>query len=60
MAAVVMVLIRRVVIHRVYEGQSFRRHAGDRVLVLRVPAPDAALISLAPVDVLRDVTKRTA
>ena len=60
MAAVVMVLIRRVVIHRLYEGQQFRRHAGDRVLVLRVPAPDAALISLAPVDVLRDVTKRTA
>src|SRR4029434_3128674 len=55
MAAVVMVLIRRVVIHRLYEGQQFRRHAGDRVLVLRVPAPDAAVISAAPVDVLRDV-----
>ena len=60
MAAVVMVLIRRVVIHRLYEGQQFRRHAGDRVLVLRVPAPDAAIISQAPVDVLRDLTKRTA
>jgi predicted PurR-regulated permease PerM len=60
MAAVVMVLIRRVVIHRLYEGQSFRRHAGDRVLVLRVPAPDAAVLSGIPVDVLRDLTKRTA
>jgi predicted PurR-regulated permease PerM len=60
MAAVLMVLIRRVVIHRLYEGQQFRRHAGDRVLVLRVPAPDAAVISAAPVDVLRDVMKRTA
>jgi len=60
MAAVVMVLIRRVVIHRLYEGQQFRRHAGDRVLVLRVPASDAAVISSAPVDVLRDVMKRTA
>jgi len=60
MAAVVMVLIRRVVIHRLYEGQSFRRHAGDRVLVLRVPAPDAAVISGTPIDVLRDLTKRTA
>jgi predicted PurR-regulated permease PerM len=59
MAAVVMVLIRRVVIHRVYEGQSFRRHAGDRVLVLRVPAPDAAVIVGYPTDVLRDVMKRT-
>jgi predicted PurR-regulated permease PerM len=60
MAAVVMVLIRRVVIHRLYEGQQFRRHAGDKVLVLRVPAPDAAILSSAPVDVLRDMTKRTA
>lgn len=60
MAAVAMVLIRRVVIHRLYEGQSFRRHAGDRVLVLRVPAPDAAVISGTPIDVLRDLTKRTA
>lgn len=60
MAAVVMVLIRRVVIHRLYEGQSFRRHAGDRVLVLRVPAPDAAVIAGTPLDVLRDVTKKSA
>ena len=60
MAAVVMVLIRRVVIHRLYEGQSFRRHAGDRVLVLRVPAPDAAVIAGYPTDVLRDQTRRTA
>ena len=60
MAAVVMVIIRRIVIHRLYEGQSFRRHAGDRVLVLRVPAPDAAVIAGLPVDVLRDQTKRPA
>jgi predicted PurR-regulated permease PerM len=60
MAAVVMVLIRRVVIHRLYEGQSFRRHAGDRVLVLRVPAPDAAVIAGAPIDVLQGQTKRSA
>jgi predicted PurR-regulated permease PerM len=60
MAAVVMVLIRRVVIHRLYEGQSFRRHAGDRVLVLRVPAPDAAVIAGAPVDVLQGQTRKTA
>lgn len=60
MAAVVMVLIRSVVIHRLYEGQSYRRHAGDRVLVLRVPAPDAAVIAGYPTDVLRDLMKRTA
>lgn len=60
MAAVVMVIIRRIVIHRVYEGQSFRRHAGDRVLVLRVPAPDTAVLAGAPIDVLRDATRRAA
>ena len=60
MAAVVMVLIRRIVIHRLYEGQSFRRHAGDRVLVLRVPAPDAAVIAGTSVDVLRDMMRRGA
>lgn len=60
MAAVVMVLIRRVVIHRLYEGQSLRRHAGDKVLVLRVPAPDAAVIGGQSIDVLRDVMRRGA
>ena len=60
MAAVVMVLIRRIVIHRLYEGQNYRRHAGDRVLVLRVPAPDAAVIAGAPVDVLHGMMKQPA
>jgi predicted PurR-regulated permease PerM len=60
MAAVVMVLIRRVVIQRVYEGQSFRRHAGDRPLVLRVPASDAAVMSSPHVDVLRGIAHRAA
>lgn len=60
MAAVCMVLIRRVVIHRVYEGQSFRRHTGDRTLVLRVPAPDAAVIVAPTVDVLQGVTRPAA
>lgn len=53
MAAVVMVLIRRVVIQRLYEGQSLRRHAVDKVIVLRVPAPDGAVIVGPPVDVMR-------
>jgi predicted PurR-regulated permease PerM len=57
MAAVVMVLIRRVVIHRLYEGQSFRRPTGDRPLVLRVPASDAAVMTGPPVDVLRNSMK---
>ena len=60
MAAVVMVLIRRIVIHRLYEGQSYRRHAGDRLLILRVPAPDAAVIAGAPIDVLQGMMRRSA
>jgi predicted PurR-regulated permease PerM len=58
--AVTMVIIRRILIHRVYEGQSFRRAARDRVLVVRVPAPDAAVI--APnqsIDVLHNATPLT-
>jgi predicted PurR-regulated permease PerM len=60
MAAVVMVLIRRVVIHRLYEGQSFRRPTGDRPLVLRVPAPDSAVMTSPPVDVLRNSIRGAA
>jgi predicted PurR-regulated permease PerM len=58
LAAIVMVLIRRIVIHRLYEGQSFRRVAADRVLVLRVPAADAAVIPGNRIDVLRGATGR--
>ena len=55
--AVTMVIIRRILIHRVYEGQSFRRAARDRVLVVRVPAPDAAVITPADsIDVLHNAT----
>jgi predicted PurR-regulated permease PerM len=35
--AVLMVVVRRILINRIYEGQGFRRAARDRVLVLRVP-----------------------
>ncbi len=58
--AVTLVIVRRVLIHRVYEGQNFRRAGRDRVLLLRVPAPDAsALHPDAPVDVIR-ATRPTA
>ncbi|HEU4630316.1 MAG TPA: AI-2E family transporter [Gemmatimonadaceae bacterium] len=36
--AVLMVVVRRILINRIYEGQGFRRAPRDRVLVLRVPA----------------------
>ena len=35
--AVLVVVVRRILIHRIYEGQGFRRAARDRVLVLRLP-----------------------
>jgi predicted PurR-regulated permease PerM len=54
--AVTLVVVRRVLIHRVYEGQNFRRAGRDRVLVLRVPAPDASILHHdKAVDVLRAV-----
>ena len=56
--AVMMVVVRRILINRIYEGQGFRRTMRDRALTLRVPAPEggvllaetAALDVLAPVD----------
>ncbi len=56
--ATLMVVVRRILINRIYEGQGFRRTMRDRALTLRVPAPEggvliaetAALDVLAPVD----------
>lgn len=52
--AVTMVLVRRILITRIYEGQGFRRTTRDRVLVLRLPAPDGGVIHAAgaPVDMI--------
>lgn len=52
--AVLMVLVRRILITRIYEGQGFRRTTRDRVLVLRLPAPDGGVIPPAgdPVDMI--------
>ncbi|MEO8218951.1 MAG: AI-2E family transporter [Acidobacteriota bacterium] len=55
--AVTLVIVRRVLIHRVYEGQNFRRAGRDRVMILRVPLPDhTAIVPQKPIDVLRSVT----
>lgn len=52
--ATIMVVIRRILINRIYEGQGFRRTVRDRVLMLRVPVPDGgvALPNEPPMDVL--------
>jgi len=42
--AVVMVIVRRILITRIYEGQGFRRTTRERPLLLRVPAPDGGVL----------------
>jgi predicted PurR-regulated permease PerM len=42
--AVTMVVLRRILINRIYEGHGFRRAARDRALVLRVPAPEGGVL----------------
>ena len=41
---VVMVVVRRILINRIYEGQGFRKSTRDRIFVLRVPVPDGGVI----------------
>lgn len=42
--AVIMVVVRRILVNRIYEGQGFRRTQRDRVLVLRVPSPHGGVL----------------
>ena len=53
--AVMIVMVRRVLINRIYEGQGAQRAGKERVLILRVPAPDGGVLVAAdpPLDVLR-------
>ena len=52
--AVIMVVVRRILITRIYEGQGFRRTTRDRMLVLRLPAPEGGVLVAdgGPVDVV--------
>src|SRR5919199_2122464 len=45
--AVIMVVVRRILLTRIYEGQGFRRTTRDRVLVLRLPAPEGGVVVAA-------------
>jgi len=45
MVAIVMVVVRRILITRLYEGQGFRRTVRDNALVLRVPVAEAGVLS---------------
>jgi predicted PurR-regulated permease PerM len=48
--AALLVVVRRILLNRVYEGQGFRRQTRDQPLVLRVPPSDAGavLVPLGP------------
>ncbi|MBA3342908.1 MAG: AI-2E family transporter [Gemmatimonadaceae bacterium] len=48
-----MVIVRRILINRIYEGKGFRKATRDRNFVLRVPAPDGGV--LLPAEPLDDV-----
>ena len=52
--AVIMVVIRRILISRIYEGQGFRRIVRDSVFLVRAPAPEGGVLVPAslPPDVL--------
>ena len=55
----IMVIVRRILISRIYEGQGFRRTTRERPLVLRVPAPGGGVIAPpgVPFDVVSDAER---
>jgi predicted PurR-regulated permease PerM len=55
--AVIMVVVRRILITRIYEGQGFRRTTRDRMIVLRLPAPEGGVLATdgGPIDVVSRV-----
>jgi predicted PurR-regulated permease PerM len=42
--ASLMVVVRRIVINRIYEGKGFRRVTRDRMVILRVPVPEGGVL----------------
>jgi len=43
--AALMVIVRRILITRIYEGQGFRRTTRERPLILRVPVPGGGVVA---------------
>ena len=60
--AVIMVVVRRILITRIYEGQGFRRTTRDRMIVLRLPAPEGGVVATdgGPIDVVSRVERARA
>jgi len=50
----IMVVVRRILITRIYEGQGFRRTTRERPLVLRLPVPGGGVIAAPgmPLDIV--------
>jgi len=58
--ATLMVVVRRILVNRIYEGHGFRRATRDQPLVLRVPPADGegVLVPVAPAVDLIAITER--
>ncbi len=58
--AVIMVIVRRILLTRIYEGQGFRRTTRERPLLLRLPASEGGvLVPAGFVDVISMIERRT-
>ena len=59
--AVIMVVVKRILLSRIYEGQGFRRTTRERPLILRLPASEVGvIIPRAAVDVVSMLERRAA
>jgi predicted PurR-regulated permease PerM len=59
--AVIMVIVRRILLTRLYEGQGFRRSTRERPVVLRLPASEGGIIvPRANLDVVSILERQTA
>jgi len=59
--AAIMVIVRRILLTRLYEGQGFRRTTRERPLVLRLPASEGGIIlPRTNLDVVSILERRTA
>jgi predicted PurR-regulated permease PerM len=58
--AVIMVVVKRILLSRIYEGQGFRRTTRERMLVLRLPASEGGvIIPPKPIDVVGVIERYT-
>jgi predicted PurR-regulated permease PerM len=59
--AVIMVIVRRILLTRLYEGQGFRRTTRERPLLLRLPVSEGGvLLPSSHVDVVSVLERRTS